>query len=101
MELNKLQKEIVNGEVDLDLDNMPKDIDDIFELLNKQQDLINKQNKILDITIKTIDIFKKQIEGIEMNELLYKKQIGDLQEELSHLINDLVDVKYREGGKKD
>ena len=38
MEYKKLQKEIIKGDVDLDLDNMPTDFDDIIELLNKQED---------------------------------------------------------------
>tara|TARA_X000001388_G_scaffold71899_1_gene62049 strand:- start:33 stop:320 length:288 start_codon:yes stop_codon:yes gene_type:complete len=94
MEYEILQKEIIKGDVDLDLDNMPTDFDDIIELLNKQEELINKQSKLINMTIQIIDIFKKQIEGIEMNELLYKKQIGDLQEEIKHLISDLVDVTH-------
>lgn len=75
--------------------------DDLERLLNKQETLINKQGKMINLMLSIIDTMRNQLTGVELNELLYKKQIADLQEELQAIAKDYVDVKSREGGQKD
>ena len=78
-----------------------KVFDDLERLLRKQETLINKQRKMIILMSSIIETMRNQLTGVELNELLYKKQIADLQEELQAIAKDYVDVKSREGGQKD
>ena len=78
-----------------------KVFDDLERLLRKQETLINKQRKMIILMSSIIETMRNQLTGVELNELLYKKQIADLQEELQAIAKDYVDAKSREGGQKD
>ena len=63
---------------------------DLFEeakrIIDKQEELINRQQSL----IKTM---QQGLQGVELNELLLKKQLADLQEELVSITNDYIDSK--------
>ena len=63
---------------------------DLFEeakrIIDKQEELINRQQ----LLIKTM---QQGLQGVELNELLLKKQLADLQEELVSITNDYIDSK--------
>ena len=58
----------------------------INEIIDKQEELINMQQSL----IKTM---QQGLQGVELNELLLKKQLADLQEELVSITNDYIDSK--------
>lgn len=78
-----------------------KVFDELQTLLDKQETLINKQRKMINLTLGIIETMRESLTGVQLNELLQKKQIADLQEELQTLAKDYIDVKVREGGQKD
>jgi len=66
--------------------------DEAKRIIDKQEELINRQQSI----IKTM---QQALQGVELNELLLKKQIADIQEELLTITNDYIDSKsIIEGG---
>jgi len=66
--------------------------DDAKQIIEKQEKLINAQRNL-------IETMQMALSGIEMNELLLKKQLGDLQEELKAITNDYIDnVNIYKGG---
>ena len=74
---------------------MTKELLDLFEeakrIIDKQETLIKMQQSL----IKTM---QQGLQGVELNELLLKKQLADLQEELQAITKDYVDVVG--GGEK-
>ena len=65
--------------------------DEAKRIIDKQQELIKMQQSIM----KTM---QQALQGVELNELLLKKQLADLQEELVTITNDYIDVMG--GGEK-
>ena len=69
---------------------MTSELLDLFEeakrIIDKQEELINMQQNL----IKTM---QQGLEGVELNELLLKKQLADLQQELQIITKDYIDSK--------
>ena len=69
---------------------MTSELLDLFEeakrIIDKQEQLIKRQQSL----IKTM---QQGLQGVELNELLLKKQRADLQEELMTVTNDYIDSK--------
>ena len=66
--------------------------DDAKQIIEKQEKLINAQRNL-------IETMQMALSGIEMNELLLKKQLADLQEELKAITNDYIDnINFYKGG---
>ena len=72
-----------------------------MELFEEAKSIIDKQDKLIQIQIKLIRTMQRSLEGIELNDLLLKKQINDLRNELMNITNEYIDekVNVREGGQ--
>jgi len=72
---------------------------ELMDLFDDAKQIIEKQEKLINAQRNLIETMQMALSGIEMNELLLKKQLGDLQEELKAITNDYIDnVNIYKGG---
>lgn len=71
---------------------------ELLDLFEEAKVIIDKQEELIKIQQSIIKTMQQGLKGVELNELLLKKQLADLQEELQAITNDYIDVIG--GGKK-
>lgn len=71
---------------------------ELLDLFDEAKQIIDKQEELIKIQQSLINTMQKELQGVEINELLLKKQLADLQEELEIITKDYIDVMG--GGKK-
>tara|TARA_R100000388_G_C7225922_1_gene151736 strand:+ start:1068 stop:1301 length:234 start_codon:yes stop_codon:yes gene_type:complete len=74
---------------------------ELLDLFDEAKQIIDKQEELIKIQQSLINTMQKELQGIEINELLLKKQLADLQQELELITKDYIDViggvkKYRQ-----
>ena len=65
---------------------------ELLDLFDEAKQIIDKQEELIKIQQSLINTMQKELQGVEINELLLKKQLADLQEELEIITKDYVDV---------
>ena len=78
---------------------------ELLDLFDEAKRIIDKQEELIKMQQSLINTILQGLQGVELNELLLKKQVADLQEELQAITNDYIDSKnikknYIGGGKK-
>ena len=75
---------------------------ELLDLFDEAKRIIDKQEQLIKMQQSLIKTMQQGLQGVELNELLLKKQLADLQEELQVITNDYIDTKnnYIGGGKK-
>ena len=71
---------------------------ELLDLFDEAKRIIDKQEELIKIQQSLINTMQQELQGVEINELLLKKQLADLQEELEIITKDYVDVMG--GGQK-
>ena len=71
---------------------------ELLDLFDEAKRIIDKQEELIKIQQSLINTMQKELQGVEINELLLKKQLADLQEELEIITKDYIDVMG--GGQK-
>ena len=71
---------------------------ELLDLFDEAKQIIDKQEELIKIQQSLINTMQKELQGIEINELLLKKQLADLQQELELITKDYIDVMG--GGQK-
>ena len=71
---------------------------ELLDLFDEAKQIIDKQEELIKIQQSLINTMQKELQGVEINELLLKKQLADLQEELEIITKDYIDVMG--GGQK-
>ena len=71
---------------------------ELLDLFDEAKIIIDKQEELIKIQQSLINTMQQELQGVEINELLLKKQLADLQEELEIITKDYIDVMG--GGKK-
>jgi len=72
---------------------------ELMDLFDDAKQIIEKQEKLINAQRNLIETMQTALSGIEMNELLLKKQLADLQEELKAITNDYIDnINIYKGG---
>ena len=72
---------------------------ELLDLFDDAKQIIEKQEKLINAQRNLIETMQMALSGIEMNELLLKKQLADLQEELKAITNDYIDnINFYKGG---
>jgi len=66
---------------------------ELLDLFDEAKRIIDKQEELIKIQESLINTMQKELQGVEINELLLKKQLADLQEELQAITNDYIDSK--------
>ena len=66
---------------------------ELLDLFDEAKRIIDKQEELIKIQESLINTVQKELQGVEINELLLKKQLADLQEELQAITNDYIDSK--------
>jgi hypothetical protein len=66
---------------------------ELIDLFNEAKRIIEKQEELIKMQMNVIKTMQTALEGVELNELLLKKQLADIQEELISITNDYIDVK--------
>jgi hypothetical protein len=66
---------------------------ELIELFDEAKRIIDKQEELIKMQMNVIKTMQTALEGVELNELLLKKQLADIQEELISITNDYIDVK--------
>ncbi len=66
---------------------------ELIDLFNEAKRIIDKQEELIKMQMNVIKTMQTALEGVELNELLLKKQLADIQEELISITNDYIDVK--------
>ena len=66
---------------------------ELLDLFDEAKTIIDKQEELIKIQESLINTMQKELQGVEINELLLKKQLADLQEELQAITNDYIDSK--------
>ena len=67
--------------------------DELIDLFDEAKRIIDKQEELIKMQMNVIKTMQTALEGVELNELLLKKQLADIQEELISITNDYIDVK--------
>ena len=65
---------------------------ELLDLFDEAKQIIDKQEELIKIQQSLINTMQKELQGIEINELLLKKQLADLQQELELITKDYIDV---------
>ena len=75
---------------------------ELLDLFDEAKRIIDKQEQLIKMQQSLINTMQQGLQGVELNELLLKKQLADLQEELQAITNDYIDTKnnYMGGGEK-
>ena len=75
---------------------------ELLELFEEAKRIIDKQQELIKMQQSLVKTMQQGLQGVELNELLLKKQLADLQEELKAITNDYIDTKnnYIGGGEK-
>ena len=75
---------------------------ELIDLFDEAKRIIDKQEELIKMQMNVIKTMQTALEGVELNELLLKKQLADLQEELMTVTNDYIDSKnnIKGGGEK-
>lgn len=71
---------------------------ELLDLFDEAKRIIDKQETLIKMQQSLINTMQQGLQGVELNELLLKKQLADLQEELKAITHDYIDVMG--GGKK-
>ena len=71
---------------------------ELLDLFDEAKRIIDKQEELIKMQQSIIKTMQQALQGVELNELLLKKQLADLQEELVTITNDYIDVMG--GGEK-
>ena len=66
---------------------------ELIDLFDEAKRIIDKQEELIKMQMNVIKTMQTALEGLELNELLLKKQLADIQEELISITNDYIDVK--------
>jgi hypothetical protein len=66
---------------------------ELIDLFDEAKRIIDKQEELIKMQMNVIKTMQTALEGVELNELLLKKQLADIQEELISITNDYIDVK--------
>ena len=64
---------------------------ELLELFEEAKRIIDKQEELIKMQQSLIKTMQQGLQGVELNELLLKKQLADLQEELVTITNDYID----------
>jgi len=65
---------------------------ELLDLFDEAKRIIDKQETLIKMQQSLIKTMQQGLQGVEVNELLLKKQLADLQEELQAITKDYVDV---------
>ena len=65
---------------------------ELLDLFDEAKRIIDKQEELIKMQQSLINTILQGLQGVELNELLLKKQVADLQEELEIITKDYVDV---------
>jgi small-conductance mechanosensitive channel len=71
---------------------------ELIDLFDEAKRIIDKQETLIKMQQSLINTMQQGLQGVELNELLLKKQLADLQEELKAITHDYIDVMG--GGEK-
>ena len=71
---------------------------ELLDLFDEAKTIIDKQEQLIKMQQSLIKTMQQGLQGVELNELLLKKQLADLQEELEIITKDYIDVMG--GGQK-
>ena len=71
---------------------------ELLDLFDEAKRIIDKQETLIKMQQSLINTMQQGLHGVELNELLLKKQLPDLQEELKAITHDYIDVMG--GGEK-
>ena len=71
---------------------------ELLDLFDEAKRIIDKQEQLIKMQQTLINTMQQGLQGVELNELLLKKQLADLQEELETITKDYIDVMG--GGEK-
>ena len=71
---------------------------ELLDLFEEAKRIIDKQEQLIKMQQTLINTMQQGLQGVELNELLLKKQLADLQEELETITKDYIDVMG--GGEK-
>ena len=71
---------------------------ELLDLFDEAKIIIDKQEQLIKMQQSLINTMQQGLQGVELNELLLKKQLADLQEELQVITQDYIDVMG--GGEK-
>ena len=66
---------------------------ELLDLFDEAKRIIDKQETLIKMQQSLINTMQKEVQGVEINELLLKKQLADLQEDLQAITNDYIDTK--------
>ena len=66
---------------------------ELLDLFDEAKRIIDKQEQLIKMQQSLIKTMQQGLQGVELNELLLKKQLADLQEELQAITNDYIDTK--------
>ena len=70
---------------------------ELLELFDEAKRIIDKQDELIKLQMNVIKTMQKALEGVELNELLLKKQLADIQEELMCITKDYIDTHNSKG----
>lgn len=65
---------------------------ELLDLFDEAKRIIDKQETLIKMQQSLINTMQQGLQGVELNELLLKKQLADLQEELKAITQDYIDV---------
>ena len=66
---------------------------ELLDLFEESKRIIDSQEQLIKLQQSLIKTMQQGLQGVELNELLLKKQLADLQEELMTVTNDYIDSK--------
>jgi len=65
---------------------------ELLDLFDEAKIIIDKQEQLIKMQQSLINTMQQGLQGVELNEILLKKQLADLQEELQVITQDYIDV---------